>query len=114
MFHGRKKVERRELTPEEIKAIDIKLAKTDQNNKTLLLKRANKEYSLETLAQTEKFSFLSPDFTTLWNYRREILEWVFENECKDDVPKKLQFIANELKFLVKGIMKSPKSYTLWF
>ena len=23
-------------------------------------------------------------------------------------------VADELKFLVKGIMKSPKSYTLWF
>ena len=39
---------------------------------------------------------------------------LFENELKDDEPKKLQLVADELKFLVKGIMKSPKSYTLWF
>ena len=28
--------------------------------------------------------------------------------------KKLEMIGYELKFLVKGIMRSPKSYTLWF
>jgi hypothetical protein len=39
---------------------------------------------------------------------------LFENEIKDDEEKKLKLIADELKFLVKGIMKSPKSYTLWF
>lgn len=61
--------------------------------------------------QTEKFSFLSPDFTTLWNYRREILEFLFD---KEELPQKMKMIGDELKFLVKGIMKSPKSYTLWF
>jgi geranylgeranyl transferase type-2 subunit alpha len=45
-------------------------------------KRLNKEYTWETLTQTEKFSFLSPDFTTLWNYRREILLDLFKNDEK--------------------------------
>ena len=40
--------------------------------------------------------------------------FLFENELKDDPKKKLETIGNELKFLIKGIMKSPKSYTLWF
>jgi len=66
---------------------------------------------LETLAQTEKFSFLSPDYNTLWNYRREILLHLFTDM---EVPKKLELVAAELKFLVKAIMRSPKSYTLWF
>ena len=90
MFHGRKKVERKELTEKELEQIEAKLEKIAKTNQTLLLKRANKEYTLETLAQTEKFSFLSPDFTTLWNYRREILDWVSENEYKDDAAKCLQ------------------------
>ena len=51
--------------------------------------------------------------TTLWNYRREILTHLFENELKED-KERLGFIGEELKFLVKAIMKSPKSYTLWF
>ena len=62
--------------------------------------------------QTEKFSFLSPDFSTLWNYRREIIEHLFSEE--PNAAKKLEMIGAELKFLVKGIMRSPKSYTLWF
>ena len=66
------------------------------------------------MTQTEKFSFLSPDFSTLWNYRSEIIVFLFEYELKDDPKKKLETIGNELKFLIKGIMKSPKSYTLWF
>lgn len=91
MFHGRKKVERKKLTEKEVEAIEAKLVKIAKNNRTLLEKRANKEYTLETLAQTEKFSFLSPDFTTLWNYRREILVWLFEinEETRDDAAKKL-------------------------
>lgn len=40
--------------------------------------------------------------------------FLFESELKDDPKKKLEVIGNELKFLIKGIMKSPKSYTLWF
>lgn len=101
------------MTPEEIAEIEAKLAKIGQNNKILLTKRANKEYTLETLKQTEKFSFLSPDFQTLWNYRREIMVHLFANEVTD-VKEQLNMIAEELKFLVKAIMKSPKSYTLWF
>ena len=67
---------------------------------------------MDTLRQTEKFSFLSPDFSTLWNYRREILDHLFEGLEGDK--ERLGLIAEELKFLVKAIMKSPKSYTLWF
>ena len=47
-------------------------------NKQMLLKRKNKEYDEASLVQTEKFSFLSADFSTLWNYRREILLHLFE------------------------------------
>lgn len=81
-------------------------------------KRANKEYDRATLEQTEKFSFLSPDFSTLWNYRREIIEHIFATELGGDseehLAKKYDMVLKELEFLVKGIMKSPKSYTLWF
>ena len=114
MFHGRKRTDKKELSPEELAQIEEKLTKISKNNQILLQKRKDKEYTWETLTQTEKFSFLSPDFSTLWNYRREIIVFLFESELKDDPKKKLELIGNELKFLIKGIMKSPKSYTLWF
>ena len=43
----------------------------------MLKQRAEKVYDLASLAQTEKFAKLSPDFSTVWNYRREILEHLF-------------------------------------
>ena len=82
----------------------------------MLVKRANKEYDQASLVQTEKFSFLSPDFNTLWNYRREILLHLFE-QGQDEystLEGKLGVIKKELEFLFKGIARNPKSYTLWF
>ena len=114
MFHGRKKVDKVQLTEKELEEVEAKLQKISKNNQILLTKRQNKEYTRETLTQTEKFSFLSPDFSTLWNYRREILVHLFTVELDGKPEEKLKLVEDELKFLVKGIMKSPKSYTLWF
>jgi geranylgeranyl transferase type-2 subunit alpha len=80
MYHGRKKQAKEELTAEQKKEIESKLQKILLINQTLLKKRANKDYDRSSLEQTEKFSFLSPDFSTLWNYRREILDHLFANE----------------------------------
>lgn len=40
------------------------------------------------------------------------MEHLFTEE--ENTQTKLEMIGYELKFLVKGIMRSPKSYTLWF
>jgi len=50
----------------------------------------------------------------LWNYRREIIEHIFETELKENTAEKYKMVGKELEFLVKGITRSPKSYTLWF
>lgn len=116
MFHGRKKEPEKKLSEEEQAAAEAKLAKIMAVNKQMLLKRANKEYDQASLVQTEKFSFLSPDFSTLWNYRREILLHLFE-QAQDEyatLEGKLGVIKKELEFLFKGIARSPKSYSLWF
>ena len=49
MFHGRKRVDKVELSEQELKAIEDKLEKIGKNNQILLAKRAAKEYSKETL-----------------------------------------------------------------
>lgn len=77
----------------------------------MLAKRQAKEYSMESLSQTEKFSILSPDFNTLWNFRREIIMHLFETL---DAKARLEMVKNELMMLIKGIKRSPKSYTLWY
>jgi len=116
MYHGRKKQAKEPLTPEQLKEIETKLQKITLINQTLLKTRANKEYDRASLEQTEKFSVLSPDFSTLWNYRREILTHLLatEDPLKDSPKDKYELLMKELEFLVKSIMKSPKSYTLWF
>lgn len=45
MNHGVKKQEQKELTPEEKKTIEDKLAKIIHINKSILQKRADKDYS---------------------------------------------------------------------
>lgn len=72
-------------------------------------------YDLASLGQTEKFAKLSPDFTTVWNYRREILDHLFTTSEGDfaTLEGKLQVIKNELMMLVKQVMANPKSYSIW-
>ena len=54
----------------------------------------------------------------MWNYRREIISHIFATEYAEhtleNLKAKYEFVFKELEFLVKSIMKSPKSYTLWF
>lgn len=111
MFHGRKKEAFKQPTPEEVAAAKDKLNKIVLINTTMLAKRNAKEYTLDSLAQTEKFSILSPDFNTLWNYRREIITHLFQTM---DAKSRLDMIKAELMMLIKGIKRSPKSYTLWY
>ena len=82
----------------------------------MMAKRERKEYDEASLAQTEKFSFLSPDFSTIWNYRREIINHLFslDTGSYSSLEGKLGLIKSELTMLMKGIKMSPKSYTLWF
>ena len=81
----------------------------------MLKQRKDKVYDLTSLGQTEKFAKLSPDFTTVWNYRREILEYLFaQGEGEYATLKgKLEIIKRELMMLVKQVMASPKSYSIW-
>ena len=84
-------------------------------NTKILKQRQDKVYDLASLGQTEKFAKLSPDFTTVWNYRREILDHLFttgEGEF-NSLEGKLNVIKTELLMLVKQVMANPKSYSIW-
>jgi hypothetical protein len=39
---------------------------------------------------------------------------IFETDLKENTLEKYKIIGKELEFLIKGITKSPKSYTLWY
>lgn len=73
-------------------------------------KRTEKEYTDKTLAMTQKLAALSPDFDTVWNYRREIITHLNSSKSSDEQYK---FFLTELLGLVKLMKENPKSYTLW-
>ena len=81
----------------------------------MLKQRQDKVYDEAALSQTEKFAKLSPDFTTVWNYRREIIEHLFkQGEGKyGSLEGKIGLIKDELVNLVKLLMANPKSYSIW-
>lgn len=111
MFHGRKKQASTPLTPEEEKQTDAKLAMIVQIKNAILTKKQKCEYDMASLAQTEKFAMIAPDFMTLWNYRRDMLQHILGEA---DLQTRMELVAKELEFLIKSIKRSPKSYTLWF
>lgn len=111
MFHGRKKEAQTPMTEEEQKQNEAKLTMILQINKAILAKKAKQEYDAASLAQTEKFAMIAPDFLTLWNYRRDILAAILSDS---DLTAKTALVGKELEFLIKSIKRSPKSYTLWY
>lgn len=115
MFHGRKKQKARTLSEEEVKQRDEKLKKIKLVNTKMLKQRNDKVYDEASLGQTEKFAKLSPDFTTVWNYRREILEHLFSQGegSFSTLEGKLGVIKTELKMLIAHLKSSPKSYSIW-
>lgn len=54
---------------------------------------------------------LSPDFHTIWNYKREIMEDIFSKSTPEDNYK---LIGKELMTLIQQMKENPKSYTIWF
>ncbi|CAI2370270.1 unnamed protein product [Moneuplotes crassus] len=110
MIHGRKRSQRREMTQEELDKANAKLKKVEKINKGFLEKRKAKEYTEKTLEMTMKMAALSPDFDTIWNYRREIITHLNKEKKPDEQYK---FFLTELMGLVKLMKENPKSYTLW-
>ena len=98
------------MTEEELEKANKKLEKVAKINKAFLQKRIEKEYSQKTLEMTQKLSALSPDFETVWNYRREIIEFLNKEKTAEE---KYKFFGTELLGLVKLMKENPKSYTLW-
>jgi geranylgeranyl transferase type-2 subunit alpha len=52
----------------------------------------------------------NPEYYTVWNYRREILEFLFTSKSSDEIQ---QILQNELKLVDSLLKKVPKSYWVW-
>ncbi|GIX80228.1 geranylgeranyl transferase type-2 subunit alpha [Caerostris darwini] len=73
-------------------------------------KRDAKEFDEEALELTARILEKNPDFYTLWNYRREILQFL-KNEKAEEEIKRLSLI--ELDLTQNCLKVNPKSYSAW-
>ncbi|XP_059922869.1 geranylgeranyl transferase type-2 subunit alpha isoform X1 [Gadus macrocephalus] len=64
----------------------------------------------EALQLTQQLLSSNPDFSTLWNYRREILMHLETVREEDDVQK---IYESELSFVERCLRQNPKSYGSW-
>ncbi|CAB3980814.1 Geranylgeranyl transferase type-2 subunit alpha [Paramuricea clavata] len=110
-MHGRLKVrttaEQAEAKRKERqKKLEIYLKVTNKVN----AKRKNGELDEEALNLTGQLLIVNPDFYSLWNYRREVLQH-FKNERETTQLK--EFCVKELSFLESCLPVNPKSYSIW-
>lgn len=80
------------------------------------------EFNLDALAQTSKLLQTNPEYYTIWNHRRLILQHLFgENNGGPDMHDEdsrnvlliAELISNDLDFLLPLLRQFPKCYWIW-
>lgn len=110
-MHGRIKVRTTaEQAEAKRKEREKKLKIYQETTTRIYEKRKNGEMDKESLSLTEQILAANPDFSTLWNFRREIFL-----HMKDENPPDLllQLCQKELSFLKNCLQVNPKSYSVW-
>ena len=111
MFHGVKKNEVKELTPEEKAKNEVQLKKLKAIQAEILKIKAKNKYDQKSMDFLLKSSVLMPDYPTLWSIRKILIEQYLptltDDKCKE-------FLAKEIKSILPIMMKNPKSYLLWY
>ncbi|KAL0260429.1 Rab geranylgeranyltransferase [Diplodia seriata] len=82
-----------------------------------------RQYTTESLALVSKLLAQNPEYYTVWNHRRLILEHIFQDALDSPASAEeglstgqqlvLDHITNDLHFLVPLILKFPKCYWIW-
>ncbi|VDP94573.1 unnamed protein product [Echinostoma caproni] len=112
-MHGRVKVRRSEeqerLRNEKKKKAEKELRFALDN---LLSDRRNGILTLDKLRELTPIIETAPDMTSLWNYRREIINAsLLHDECPRAEQSKL--MNDELELTTRCLKASPKSYAVW-
>ena len=69
-----------------------------------------KTYNDESFNATTSLLQLNPEFYTIWNYRREIIENAYGTNRDEEL---VQILNDELKFVMAQLRKFPKVYWIW-
>jgi len=81
----------------------------------LLVSKQQQVYTRETLSKIETALTISPELYSMWNYRKEIINHLLEEEdIKESKEKQIEIFEQELK-LTESILsgKHLKSYGTW-
>ncbi|AFR98607.2 geranylgeranyl transferase type-2 subunit alpha [Cryptococcus neoformans C23] len=110
-MHG---IKRSRLTPQAAEAkrlkeqskIEVYLAL----EKDVLTRKSAKEYSEEALGKTTQLLDLNPEFYTIWNYRRDILLYLFPALAAEEV---VGHLTTDLRLTTAYLLVHPKVYWIW-
>eukprot|EP01083_Nonionella_stella_P040566 110054_1 len=72
--------------------------------------RKQRSYSEESLKLCTTVLEINPEYYTMWNFRREILQKFFE----DTPDQKSTLCAADLGVVERALRRNPKSYNAWF
>ena len=111
MFHGVKKSDIKELTPEEKAKNELQLKKLKAIQEQILKIRSKNKYDPKTMDFLLKSSVLMPDYPTLWTIRKILIEQHLPSINEDE---SMEFLLKEIKSITPIMMKNPKSYLLWY
>ncbi|GFF37302.1 hypothetical protein IFM46972_05172 [Aspergillus udagawae] len=79
---------------------------------------AGHDYTPETLQKISELLSSNPEYYTVWNYRRRVLQHEFNlassNDSEEAVTGQIAaLIKNDLQFLIPLLRKFPKCYWIW-
>ncbi|KAI9767164.1 MAG: Rab geranylgeranyltransferase [Geoglossum umbratile] len=83
------------------------------------VKMAEKEYTSDVLSLTTKLLTQNPEYYTIWNHRRRILQHQMrpppdtDHTDPDHQSKTHALLTADLAFLLPLLLTHPKAYTLW-
>eukprot|EP00164_Ancoracysta_twista_P002914 GFYU01003878.1.p1 GENE.GFYU01003878.1~~GFYU01003878.1.p1 ORF type:complete len:637 (-),score=114.60 GFYU01003878.1:44-1954(-) len=106
-MHGIKKGSIDEVKRE---ALNKKAALYKQLSTTVLQQRKDGVKTQESLALTTKVLEVNPEFSTVWNFRREIIQSLFDSQSEEQIQQQFQ---GELRLTELGLAKNPKVYCVW-
>ncbi|KAF2839685.1 geranylgeranyl transferas-like protein type II alpha subunit [Patellaria atrata CBS 101060] len=87
-------------------------------------KAAEQQYTTEVLALTSTLLKTNPEYYTIWNYRRRILQYQFNQYVKDralgdenhqdgQANVGSDLITTDLRFIIPLLIEYPKCYWIW-
>ena len=106
-MHG---VTKKDLTEERKKLMMKNIKVYKELNSFVLSQKKAKVYTEEMLEKCDKVLSINSEHYTVWNYRREILLFLFENECQSESEQR-RLLQNECMIINKTLQRNPKSYT---